>query len=76
MGVDQRDLERGDYLLDWRRGGVGYRYCHLVGEEEVAALAAGAGLELVESFYADGREGNLNLYAVLSPLATGVVRRN
>jgi len=65
MGVDQRDLERGDYLLDWRRGGVGYRYCHLVDEEEVAALAAGAGLELVESFYADGREGNLNLYGVL-----------
>jgi len=65
LGIDPGDLERGDYLLDWRSGGEGYRYCHLVDEEEVAALAAEAELEVVETFRADGREGNLNLYAVL-----------
>ena len=66
VDIDPRGLEQGDYLLDWRRGRVGYRYCHLVEEEEVGSLAAEAGLEVVETFRADGREGNLNLYAVLS----------
>jgi len=66
VDIDPQGLEEGDYLLDWRRGRVGYRYCHLVEEEEVGALAAEAGLEVVETFRADGREGNLNLYALLS----------
>ena len=66
IGIDPGDLEQGDYLLAWRSGGLGYRYCHLVDGEEVAALAAGAGLKALETFRADGREGNLNLYAVLA----------
>lgn len=67
VGIDPSGVEDGDYLLEWRRGGVAYRYCHLVDEEEVRALAAAAGLELAESFRADGKEGDLNLYAVLRP---------
>lgn len=35
--------EPGDYLLDWKRGGQGLRYCHLVDEAEVERLAAGSG---------------------------------
>ena len=65
VSIDESELEEGDYLLDWRSGSVGYRYCHLVDEEEVAALAAAAGLELLETFRADGWEGHLNLYGVL-----------
>ena len=66
VSIDESELEEGDYLLDWQRGGVGYRYCHLLDEAEVADLAAAARLELVQTFRADGREGHLNLYAVLS----------
>lgn len=65
LDLDAALLEPGDYLLDWQRGGQGLRYCHLVDEAELAALAAAAGLAVRETFYADGREGNLNLFAIL-----------
>ncbi len=65
VGMADSDVEEGDYLLDWRSGGVGYRYCHFVDEREIAKLAESAGFRLLETFYADGKEGNLNLYAVL-----------
>ena len=72
VGIDARELESGDYLLDWRRDGVGYRYCHQLSGDEVEALADTANLQLVETIYADGPHGNLNLYsamrAVHSPL--------
>ncbi len=65
IGLPDDDLEQGDYLLDWKRGGVGYRYCHLVDEGELRLLAERAGLEMIETFRSDGKEGNLNLYGVM-----------
>ena len=65
VGLSAEDVEPGDYLLDWKRDGVGYRYVHQLDEAEVEALAAAAGLAVVEQFHADGREGNLSLYSVL-----------
>jgi len=67
VDVDPRGLESGDYLLDWRRDGVGYRYCHQLSEDEVSVLAGEANLQVVESIYADGPHGNLNLYSALRP---------
>jgi 2-polyprenyl-3-methyl-5-hydroxy-6-metoxy-1,4-benzoquinol methylase len=64
-GLSEADVEPGDYLLDWKKDGAGMRYAHQLDEAEVAALAAGAGLEVVEQFVADGREGDLSLYSVL-----------
>jgi 2-polyprenyl-3-methyl-5-hydroxy-6-metoxy-1,4-benzoquinol methylase len=61
------ELEVGDYLLDWKRGGVGYRYCHLIDQEELTRLAAGSDLKLLESFRADGKEGDLSLFGVMLP---------
>ncbi len=58
-------VETGDYLLDWRQEGVGYRYVHEVDEAEIEMLAAQSGLRVVEQYHADGREGDLSLYAVL-----------
>lgn len=63
-GISPDEVEPNDYLLDWKRGGLGYRYCHLVNEAALVKLAANAGLSILETFYADGKEGNLNLYAV------------
>jgi len=65
VGIDESDLDPGDYLLDWKRGGHGLRYCHMIDEEEVEALAAASGLLIRETFRAGGREGDLSLFAVL-----------
>ncbi len=59
LGIAEEELERGDYLLDWKRGGYGLRYCHLLDEQEVDRLAAESGLEPVEEFGTGGREGEL-----------------
>ncbi len=61
--IDNRRLEPGDYLLDWKRGGTGYRYAHLVDENEVNKLANASGLQVVEQFHADNA---LNLYSILT----------
>jgi 2-polyprenyl-3-methyl-5-hydroxy-6-metoxy-1,4-benzoquinol methylase len=68
-GIAEQALEPGDYLLDWRRGGRGLRYCHLVDEAEVGRLATASGLRVREAFRAGGREGDLSLIVVLSTQA-------
>ncbi len=55
-------LERDDYLLDWKRGGTGYRYVHLLGENEVERLAQESGFTVSRQFLADN---DLNLYSIL-----------
>lgn len=62
IGVDARALEPGDALLAWKRGGIGYRYCHLITKEEMAQLAVASGFQIVKQYYADAE---LNLYSVL-----------
>jgi len=58
------DVDKGDYLLDWRSGGAGLRYAHHFSEQELGQLAAGIGFRVVESFLSDGANGNLGLYQV------------
>jgi SAM-dependent methyltransferase len=69
VGIGEADLESGDYLLDWQRGGRGLRYCHLVDEQEVERLAAASGFVVRETFRAGGREGDLSLFAILDRAA-------
>lgn len=68
LGLHGTDLEVGDTLLDWRAqspaGQVGLRYVHLFSERELEALRLDCGFSLVESFYSDGKQGNLALYQV------------
>jgi len=61
-GFDERALEPGDALLAWKRGGVGYRFCHLITKEEMVQMAGQSGFEVVKQYYADAE---LNLYSVL-----------
>lgn len=65
-GVDPTLLEPGDYLLTWQRNGRGLRYVHQVDAVETRALAAAAGLRIVDQFRSDGKEGDLSLYTILT----------
>lgn len=58
-------VERGDYLLDWRRGERALRYCHAVDDAEHARLTEATGLTPVSEYRADAA----NLYTVLQRLA-------
>jgi len=66
VGLAADDVEPNDYLLTWQRGGFGLRYVCLIDAAETAALAGESGLRILNQFRSDGREGDLNLYTVLS----------
>ena len=63
-GLKQADVDEGDYLLDWRRGGTGLRYVHHFSEDELSRLAEMSRFRIVETFYSDGVTGDLGLYQV------------
>jgi len=66
-GIKADELESGDYLVGWGEGLAGARYCALIDEAALIDMAAGVGLDIVETFASDGHEGRLNLYAVFTP---------
>ena len=67
-GFSEKDLDEGDYLLDWRRGGMGTRYVHHFSPEELSRLADESGFKIKESFFSDGKEGDLSIYQVWEPV--------
>lgn len=66
IDIGPQDVELGDYLLSWQRGGRGLRYVAYIDINEIEVLANLANLRIVSQFVDDGREGNLNLYTVLA----------
>ena len=68
IDLDEDQVDEGDYLLDWRRGGLGMRYVHQFSPEELSELAENSGFRILESFDSDGKEGNLSLYQVWEAL--------
>jgi tRNA (uracil-5-)-methyltransferase TRM9 len=63
-GLQVEDVDPGDYLLDWRRGGHGLRYVHHFDQAELQELAAGSGFAIQTSFKSDGQGGQLSLYQI------------
>ena len=68
VNISTQEVDEGDYLLDWQRGGSGTRYVHLYNPEELSQLAEISGYKIVESFDSDGEGGNLGLYQVWEPV--------
>lgn len=68
VGINENDLDEGDYLLDWRSGGEGLRYAHHFSAEELLKLADQVRMRVTDSFISDGDGGNLGLYQVWSPI--------
>lgn len=64
IGMNALQVEEGDYLIDWRSGGYGLRYVHLFSQGELEELAADSGFKITDSFYSDGKEGNLAIYQI------------
>lgn len=60
-------VEENDFLLTWQSGGFALRYVAYIGPDELAHLVQQAGLKIQQQFRSDGKEGDLNLYAVLEP---------
>ncbi len=58
------------HLLDWlaEEGKTGYRYVHLFTEDELSQYAEANGFKVIDSYYSDGKEGNLGLYQVWQPV--------
>lgn len=63
-GLAAAEVEPGDYLLDWRRGGTGQRYVHHFSGQELEELAERSGFSVQDQFYSDGEGGRLGLYQV------------
>ena len=68
VGINEDDLDAGDVLMDWRaekKTGShvsGLRYVHIFNKDGLSALAVNSGFSVTDSFYSDGKEGNLGLY--------------
>jgi len=68
VNISDDEVDEGDYLLDWQRGGSGTRYVHLFDTEELSQLAGSSRFKVIESFDSDGEGGNLGLYQVWKPV--------
>ncbi len=66
VGLAASNVEPGDYLLSWQRGGYGVRYVTSLDVTATQLLAEMAGLTILDQFRSDGREGDLNLYTILT----------
>ena len=67
--LTEAEVDKGDYLLDWRSGGTGLRYVHHFDEKELDDLAHASQFQVVDRFYSDGKTNNLSLYELWKPLA-------
>ena len=64
VGLNLDQVEAGDFLIDWRQGGQGFRYVHHFDIRELESLAVDTGFKILETFSSDGEGGNLGLYQI------------
>jgi SAM-dependent methyltransferase len=64
VGLNLDQVESGDFLIDWRQGGQGFRYVHHFDIRELESLTVETGFKILETFFSDGEGGNLGLYQI------------
>ncbi len=64
ISLTSEDVDRNDYLLDWKRGGRALRFVHEFTPSELTDLAGKNGFEINQSFYSDGADRRSSLYQV------------
>lgn len=68
VGLTKEDVDPGDYLMDWRRGGYGFRYVHHFSPQELEELAQTTSFQVKDDFYSDGKGGDLGYYQIWEPV--------
>jgi len=64
IGLSDSEVDEGDYLLDWRRGGAGLRYVHHFSGSELHNLANKTDFRVCGVYTSDGEGGRLGLYQI------------
>lgn len=64
VGMERKEMEENDYIMDWKRGEEVYRYVHWADEEEVEKYSNMLDLRLIKKYREDGRERSQNLYCL------------
>lgn len=59
------DLEKNDFILDWKMGVEAQRYCHFADKQELTKILNELKMETVSTFVADGKEKKGNKYLIL-----------
>jgi SAM-dependent methyltransferase len=65
VGIAPAEVERGDLLVDWRRGGRGLRYVHHFEAGELEDLCRRAGFAIVDDYLSDGATGDMSRFLLL-----------
>ncbi len=74
--IDINELAENDNILDWQKGLIAYRFSHYYTKSEIENLCNLSGLDILENFEADGKEGNVNRYFITKLKADGVDKTN
>ncbi len=64
VGISEKDVDGGDYLVDWREGGSGVRYVHHFTQAELNQLAKDGGFRVIDDYRSDGENSQLGLYQI------------
>ena len=64
VGLSEKDVDVGDYLVDWREGGSGVRYVHHFTQVELSELAEDGGFRVIDDYRSDGENSQLGLYQI------------
>jgi len=64
VDLGENEVDKGDYLVDWREGGSGVRYVHHFTQWELSELAENAGFRVIDDYRSDGENSQLGLYQI------------